>query len=215
METFSKDPRRTETSKDWEVKCKWEPETQLRAANRKKIEYEMRGERGGRVDERVWNERGGGGRQQWNPVDEVTYMPRVIRRLCLLYLCELWLWPPCSPSHILPAIYSTTHHNNRSMSSTCDRAARCVKTRISTSPPQLPAPHFLFKLHTGWEKICMNCLCGKLEVLKRTAGGQRVFNSFTNIRSSIKMWRTNHIDMVRGWECYTVWSETVLFFLDT
>lgn len=38
-------------------------------------EYEMNGE--------------AGGRRQWNPVDEVTYMPRVIRRLCLLYLCEL------------------------------------------------------------------------------------------------------------------------------
>lgn len=29
------------------------------------------------------------GGQQWNPVDGVTHMPDVIRRLWLLHLCEL------------------------------------------------------------------------------------------------------------------------------
>lgn len=84
-----------------------------------------------------------GGRQQWNPVDEVTYMPGVIRRLWLLYLCELVTLNPCSPSDILSAIYSTTHHNNRSMSSTCDWAARCVKKK--RSPHSCPGLHWVRK----------------------------------------------------------------------
>lgn len=73
--------------------------------------------------ERLSMKRRGGSR---NPVDEVTYMPGVIRRLWLL--CD---FDPRSPSNILPAIYSATLYNNRSMSSTCDWAARRVKTRIS------------------------------------------------------------------------------------
>lgn len=43
----------------------------------------------GRVEQWVTEYEMKGGRQQWNPVDEVTYMPGVIRRLWLLYLCEL------------------------------------------------------------------------------------------------------------------------------
>ncbi|TNN67873.1 hypothetical protein EYF80_021842 [Liparis tanakae] len=39
---------------------------------------------------------------------------------------------------ILPAIYSTPHHNNRGMSATRGRAARCVKTQNIPERPQLP-----------------------------------------------------------------------------
>lgn len=55
----------------------------------------------------------GGGGKQWNPEDEVTYMPRVIRRLWLLHLCELVDFEAlltASPTSSL-AIYSTTQHN--------------------------------------------------------------------------------------------------------
>lgn len=43
---------------------------------------------GGRVERRVTEYELKGG-HQWNPVDEVTHMPGVIRRLWLLCLCEL------------------------------------------------------------------------------------------------------------------------------
>lgn len=74
-----------------------------------------------------------GGRQQWNAVDEVTHMPEAIRRLWLLCYHDFDPSTP-TPTHILPTIYSTMHHNNRNMSSTCDWAVRCVKTKIPTRP---------------------------------------------------------------------------------
>jgi len=58
-----------------EVKHSRERETQLRAAERN-TSIKREREEG----------RGGG---QWNPVDEVTYMTGVIRRLLLLRLCDL------------------------------------------------------------------------------------------------------------------------------
>lgn len=54
-----------------------------------------------------------GGGLQWNPEDEVTYMPRVIGRLWLLHLCVLVDFEAlltASPTSSL-AIYSTTQHN--------------------------------------------------------------------------------------------------------
>lgn len=43
---------------------------------------------------------------------------------------------PSSPTpSILAAIYSSSQHNNRNVSSTCDLAARCVKTGMH--PPQM------------------------------------------------------------------------------
>lgn len=91
-----------------------------------------------------------GGGQQWNPVDEVTHMPGVIRRLWLPCLCELWLRAPCSLSHILPAIYSTMHIIIGVWAQPVIGRRDVWKPEyLQYEPPQLPAPHFLLSCRLG------------------------------------------------------------------
>lgn len=46
------------------------------------------------IKNKRWVNSGGAWGSGWNLMDEVTYMPGVIRRLWLLHLHELQLWPP-------------------------------------------------------------------------------------------------------------------------
>lgn len=133
----------------------------------------------------------GGGRQQRNPVDEVTYMPEVIRRLWLLCLCELWLWPRAPPatSSLLFILLRATIIGVWAQPAV--GAARCEKTRICAKPlthTQLThlILHFLLSCRLG-EKNVWNWSSGKSEVLKWTTGEQIMFNSFSAFRRSIQM----------------------------
>lgn len=74
--------------------------------------------------DRVWHQKGGW-RRQWNPEDEVTNMPRVIRRLWLLDFEALLCDSPTS-SLLFILLRGTI---NRTMSSTYDLAVGCVKKR--------------------------------------------------------------------------------------
>lgn len=131
------------------------------------------------------NRRGGGwwvsmqwgGRQQRNPVDEVTYMPGVIRRLWLLCLCELWLWPPAPPatSSLLFILLRATIIGVWAQPAV--EAARCEKTR-NPPPHSSPSSHFLLSCRLG-EKNVWNWSSGKSEALKWTVGEQIMFNSFS------------------------------------